>query len=382
MPHALLTALPEYFRELRDPRINRGKDHDLNTILTISICAVVCGADSYSDMEHFGKSKQAWFETFLTIPNGIPSHDTFSRVFALLDPDALSKCFASWTMALAQASKGEVIAIDGKTLRRSFDTASQKSAIHMVSAWASANGISLGQIKTEEKSNEITAIPKLLELLSLEGAIVTIDAMGCQKTIARRIIEKKADYVLALKGNQETLHADVKLFLDDAIEHDFGHHGSTHDCATTVNGGHGRIEQRRIWCCGDVAWLSAHHAWPGLKSIGVVESSVTDKRSKETRSERRYFISSLDGRDAKLFGSVVRSHWAIENGLHWILDVAFREDESRVRIGHGAANLSLLRRMALNVLKQEKTLKRGIKGKRLRAGWDNDYLLKALKISG
>ncbi len=378
MPSRLLATLPDYFAELEDPRIDRCKQHELSAMLTIAICAVICGADSYSDMEQFGKAKQEWFGTFLNLPNGIPSHDTFSRVLSVLDPEALSACFASWVEAIATVSQGEIIAVDGKTLRRSFDQASGKGPIHMVSAWATTNGLSLGQVKTSEKSNEITAIPKLLELLSLEGTIVTIDAMGCQKDIAKKIIDQRADYVLALKGNQGTLHDDVKLYLDDALKHGFGRVPCA--CATTVDGDHGRIERRRIWCCGEIAWLATCHVWPGLQSIGVVESEVTNKRSGKTHTERRYFISSLDGRDAELFGKAVRRHWEIENGLHWILDVAFREDESRVRIGNGAENCALLRRMALSLLKREATLKRGVKGKRLAAGWNNTYLLNVLGI--
>lgn len=364
----------DYFTGLDDPRKNRGQRHRLQDILTIAICAVICGANDWSEVALFGEAKAKWFKTFLELPHGIPSHDTFGRLFAALEPMSLERCFSSWIQALAKASGGQLIAIDGKSLRGSFDRAGKKAAIHMVSAWASANELCFGQLATEAKSNEITAIPKLLELLDLNGATVTIDAMGCQTKIANQIIDMGGEYVLALKGNQGTLHEEVKLFLDDAIVNDFK--GIEHGFDEQTDGGHGRIEVRRTWSTSSVAWFEDRAQWAGLRSFAAVECerTVGDK----TSCERRYFISSLDGRDAHVIGDTVRSHWGIENKLHWVLDVAFSEDACRVRKGYGAENFSRLRRIALNLSKQEQTAGLSIKKKRLRAGWDHDYLLKLL----
>jgi predicted transposase YbfD/YdcC len=366
----------EHFAELPDPRIERTKLHQLGDILAISICAVICGAEGWTDIELFGKSKESWFKTFLELPNGIPSHDTFGRVISALDPDAFERSFQSWIQCLAGSSGGKLIAIDGKTLRHSFDKANGKAAIHMISAWAAANRLVFGQIVTEAKSNEITAIPVLLEMLDLRGSTVSIDAMGCQKDIARTIIDGAGDYIFGLKGNHGTLYEDVKLFLDDAIDEGFNE--SRHDFHKTVDGGHGRIETRSVWCTNEIEWLQDRSAWTGLQSIIAIESKRTE--NEETTTERRYFISSHDGLDAKFMAQAIRGHWGIENSLHWSLDVSFREDDSRVRKGHGAENLSRLRRMSLNLLKEEKMVKVGIKGKRLKAGWDQTYLLKVLRI--
>ncbi len=346
----------------------------LQDIVTIAICGVICGADEWTTISQFGEAKKKWFKTFLELPNGIPSHDTFGTVFAAMDPGALERFFLSWIKALADKSKGRLIPIDGKTLRRSFDRAGNKAAIHMVSAWASANELVFGQLATEAKSNEITAIPKLLELLDLSGAIVTIDAMGCQKNIARQIVKQGGDYVLAVKENQPILYEEIKLFLDDMITHDFK--GVAHDFHETIEKGHGRIETRRVWCTPEVAWFADRDKWAGLSSFTVVERERT--AGEKTTQERHYFISSLDGADAKCLANAIRNHWGIENKLHWVLDVAFHEDASRVRKGYSAENFSRLRRMALNLLKKDNTVKVGIKGKRLRAGWDEKYLLKVL----
>jgi len=369
-------SILEHFSDLPDPRVERTKLHQLTDILTIAICAVICGAEGWTDIELFGKSKESWFKTFLELPNGIPSHDTFGRVISALAPDAFERCFQSWIQSLAGSSGGKLIAIDGKTLRHSFDRANDKAAIHMISAWATANHLVFGQIVTDAKSNEITAIPALLQMLDLTGSTVSIDAMGCQKDIARTIIDSGGDYIFGLKGNQGTLHEDVKLFLDDAIEQGFKK--NQHDFYQTVDGGHGRIETRKIWCTNQIEWLQDRSEWAGLRSIAAVECERTE--NKKTAIERRYFISSLDGLDAKFMAEAIRGHWGIENSLHWSLDVSFREDDSRVRKGHGAENLSRLRRIALNLLKEDKTVKVGIKGKRLKAGWDEKYLLKVLKI--
>jgi len=365
-----------YFGELPDPRVQRTRLHRLDDIVVIAICAVICGADGWTEVADFGRAKELWLRTFLALPNGIPSHDTFGRVFSALDPVAFERCFLRWTADLAVATAGRIIAIDGKTLRHSFDIANARAAIHMVSAWAADNQLVLGQIATDAKSNEITAIPKLLELLDLKEAIVTIDAMGCQKEIASQIVRQGGDYVLAVKENQPTLHERVKALMDEAIADHFS--GSQHDYWEQTEKDHGRVEIRRVWCTGEAHWIQLSEQWQGLTSLGAIECErlVGDKRS----CERRYFISSLDGRSARRIGQAVREHWGVENGLHWSLDVSFGEDACRVRASYAAENFSRLKRIGLNLLKQEKTAKVGIKAKRLKAGWDEQYLLKVLRI--
>jgi predicted transposase YbfD/YdcC len=361
-----------HFEELSDPR-HHNKQHKLIDIMTIAICASICSADTFKQIEDFGKAKIKWFKRFLELPFGIPSHDTFGRVFARLDPKEFQRCFINWVQAIQEVMKGEIIAVDGKTLRRSFDSNSNKKAIHMVSAWASENGFVLGQIKTEAKSNEITAIPKLLKMLELTGCIVTIDAMGCQKKIAKTIINKGADYLFSLKGNQGNLHDDVKLFFDGCLEEKFK--DTFHSFHKTVDGDHGRIETRKFWTVSDIDWLRDKEQWESLKTIGMVESErqIGDKISKE----KRYFITSIDS-NAKSFRKAVRKHWRIENSLHWTLDIAFREDESRIRKDNAPENFAVLRHISLNLLKNEKTFKGSIKTKRLMAGWENRYLEKVI----
>ena len=363
----------DFFADLPDPRVERTKLHKLEDVLAITICAVICGAEGWNEIELFGHSKQQWLKTFLKLSNGIPSHDTFSRVISSIQPDDFEQRFQKWTRAIAEDASEKVIAIDGKTLRRSFDNANGKAAIHMVSAWACDNKMVFGQIATDEKSNEITAIPKLLKMLVLEGSVVTIDAMGCQKKIAETIKESKGDYIFSLKGNHGTLHDEVKLFLDDAIAN-----GGDYDYNDTANGDHGRVEIRKVWYSENVQWMQDRQQWQGLSSLVAVESQRTlgDKVS----SERRYFISSLSGIGAESIGRMIRSHWGIENKLHWSLDVSFGEDNCRIRKDFGAENFSRVRRIALNLLKQEETAKCGIKAKQHKAGWDEQYMLKVLKI--
>ena len=364
----------EHFRSLPDPRMERTKLHSLHDILVITICAVISGSDAWTDVEEFAIEREEWFRRFLKLPNGIPSHDTFGRVFAALDPVAFGACFVSWLAAVSKELVGKVVAVDGKTLRRSFDTASEKKAIHMVSAWASEARIVLGQVTTDAKSNEITAIPELLKTLELKGCIVTLDAMGCQRKIAEEIGAREADYVIGLKGNQGALRDDVKLFFED--QRTCGFKDTIHAYAEDTDKDHGRIETRRCWLVWEVAWLQARHDWPGLRSIVLLESERTV--GEKTTTEQRFYISSLAATDAPRMAQVIRQHWGIENGLHWCLDMAFNEDQSRVRDGHAAENLAIVRHLALNLLKAETTCKRGIRLKRLKASWSDDYLVKVL----
>lgn len=370
------------FESLPDPRAHNIL-HPLPSLLLIAIMAIVCGAPDWQSVSQWARAKLKWLITFLDLPHGVPSHDTFCRLFVRLDPDAFERCFLQWTADLMQTSDGKLIAIDGKTLRRSFDTAHRKNAIHLVSAWCQQNHLVLGQLATEEKSNEITAIPKLLELLDLNNATVSIDAMGCQKNIAQKICDGGGDYLLAVKDNQKTLHEDVRFFLDDAIEQNFD--GLKHVTCQTTDADHGRLEQRRLWASADVDWLKQQgHDWPGLRGIVCVECERLVFGQASPTVQRRYYITSHDphtiGGDVLL--AHVRGHWGVENQLHWQLDVSFREDERRLRKGHGAENFSRLCRLALNLLKSEKSLKLGIANKRLNCGWDRDYLLKVLMNLG
>ena len=379
MPKKPLEAIEQHFSKVSDPRVDRTKEHKLMDMVVIAICAVICGAEGWTDIENFGNSKLPWLKTFLELPNGIPSHDTFGRVFSMLDAEQFQLAFYEWVLAVNEIVQGQIINIDGKRLAGSEDRFLGKRAIYMVSAWAEENEIVLGQRKVDEKSNEITAIPELLKILAISGCIVTIDAIGTQTQIAQTIVEAEADYVLSVKENQGHLFEDVSVLFAVDQAHDFKYASLAHH--QEVNKGHGRIETRECWSTSDPAYLNLirdRENWAGLRSIAMVVSTrmVGDKQTKKTR----YYISSLPGDPEKLL-HVVRRHWAIENELHWVLDVAMNEDHSRVRKDQAPENLAVLRHIALNLLKQEKTAKGGIHAKQLQAAWKEDYLLKVLSAA-
>jgi predicted transposase YbfD/YdcC len=380
-----LEQLRKRFSALQDPRVERTKLHQLLDIVTIAVCAAICGADDWTEIELFGESKLDFFRSFLPLPNGIPSHDTFNRVFARLNPEQFRECFLGWVQDLvcaslvcASAKSGHiegVVAVDGKSLCGSRDSASGAGPIQMVSAWAHSNSMVLGQVKVDDKSNEITAIPTLLKLLDLEGCIVTIDAMGTQTQIAEQIISAGADYVLALKGNHLTMHQDVITTFNEGLATHF--QDMRHHTLETVEKGHGRIETRRYYLVDDplyMRYLEGAQKWPNLTSIGMVQAER--KIGEEVSMERRYFLCSVG--TVREFAQAARGHWSIENGLHWVLDVAFREDHNRTRKDYSPENFAVLRHIALNLLKAERTLRVGIKAKRLKCGWSHDYLLKVL----
>ncbi|HYE19594.1 MAG TPA: ISAs1 family transposase [Tepidisphaeraceae bacterium] len=365
------------FRDMPDPRA-ANVTHKLHDLIVIAACAVICGAGGWAEVEVFGNSKLAWFRTFLDLPGGVPSHDTFGRVFSRLDPDAFERRFVAWVTALAGPSGGRLVAVDGKAIRRSFEHAWDASGMaHLVSAFVDANRVVFAQVAVAGKSNEIEAIPRLLALLDLEGATVTVDAIGCQTEVARQVVDAGGHYVLAVKDNQPTLHAKVRALLDEAILDGFD--GMSHGRHAETCGGHGRVETRRAWVTDEVRWLGDDllARWPGLAAVAAVECERAVAGGARS-VERRYFVTSRPGADAAALLAAVRGHWAVENKLHWQLDVSFREDECRVRVGHGAENLSRLRRLALNLLKRDRSAKIGIAGKRLKAGWDEHYLLRLL----
>ncbi len=373
MPSETSRSLIDCFSDLKDPRIDRSKRHPLIAIIVISICAVICGSEGWEDIAEFGEARLEWFERFLDLPNGIPSHDTIARVFARLDPREFEKRFRQWVESLRE-QLSEVVAVDGKISRGSHNRAAGKKAIGMVSAWAHDNGMVLGQLKVDDKSNEITAIPELLQMLDLKGCIVTTDAMGCQKEIAAQIVSQQADYVLAVKGNQPALRSEMEQYFDWALSDRFKQ--ARYSYHETTDGEHGRIEIRRYYSSSDLSWFADKDKWAGLQSIAMVESE-REVLGGEKTIERRYYISSLES-DAFKIGRVIRQHWGIENSLHWVLDVTFREDHSRIRKDNAPENMTILRRLALTLLKQEKTCKRGIRAKRLKASWLDSYLIKVL----
>jgi predicted transposase YbfD/YdcC len=367
-------TITDHFAAVEDPRVDRTKEHKLIDILTISICAVIGGADTWVGIESYGKAKFEWLKKFLELPNGIPSHDTFARVFAQLDPEQFQECFLNWIKSISQKIDGQIVAVDGKKLRRSYDKAGNKGAIHMVSAWATTQRLVLGQRQVDSKSNEITAIPELIKVLELSGCLVTIDAMGCQREIVKLIVEQKANYVITVKQNQTTLYQKVEGIFKQAIRTGFS--GFQSSCYHSKEFSHGREETRYYLMLSNIQeQVDPTQKWEKLQSIGMVESVRTVNG--KTTVETRYYISSLPN-NAQQLGNAVRSHWGIENPLHWVLDVAFLEDDCRIRKQNAPYNFAILRHIALNLLNQETTANLGIKNKRLRAGWDNEYLEKVL----
>jgi len=354
------------FAEVVDPRQDNAR-HDLHELLLIALCTILTGGQDCSDMALFGEIKQPFLRQFLRLRHGIPSHDTFSRMFRLLDPAPFETCFIRFMQRFAETLQG-VVAIDGKTLRRSFDRAAGKSPLHMLHAWSADQRLLLGQLAVDGKSNEITAVPKLLELLSLKGRIVTADALNCQRAIAAKVVAQGGDYVLALKGNQGSLHDDVRTFLDDPARPAEASH-------TTVDGDHGRVETRTSLVSGDIGWLQEQHAWRGLTAIGKVVR--TRESGTQTSTETAYYLLST-ALSAARFGEVARSHWAIENRLHWVLDVIFREDDSHVRDRTATRNLALLRKIALNIVGRDRTSKASVRARRKKAAWNDAYMLQLL----
>jgi len=378
---AMSTAEPRYlgvfafFESVPEPRVERTRLHPLQNILVIALLAMICVGEGWEDMEEFGNAKRDWLGTFLDLRHGTPSADTFRRVLSAVDPKAFNNCFIAWVQALSEGTLGKLIAIDGKTIRHSFDHATGRKALHIVSAWIAENRLTLGQIATEEKSNEITAIPRLLEMLDIRGATITVDAMGCQKAIAEKVVDCGADYVMGLKGNQGTAHKEIAEFFTDARTNGF--RDIEHTFHEAVDGSeHGRLEVRRTWATQDLNWFADLPKWKNLSSIVMIESERTI--GTETSVEHRYYWSSHRV-DAETFAAMIRGHWGIENQLHWCLDVGFREDESRVRTDHGPENLALLRKVAMNLAKSERSHRRGIQAKRKLACWNDAYLLKLLQ---
>lgn len=367
------TDIFEHFDEMKDPRIDRQKRHSLMDIIFIAVCAVICGATSFVDMYDFGCAKEEWLRKHLGLANGIPSHDTFRRVFSLINPEVFRACFMNWTQAISEATGGDIIAFDGKTLRHSFDTATGLGAIHVMNAWSCENDLCLGQMKVDSKSNEITAMPALMRLMDIKGSVVTADALNCQKEIAGQAIDGGADYVLALKSNQPTLHEDVKLFFEDALAEGFDvpvRHCESEDW------GHGRSEIRHCWIVNveNLEWFKHASEWKGLKSIACVQGI---RRTRDGQSvENRYFISSLE--IEKTIAKAVRHHWSVENKCHWVMDVNFDEDACRVRKDHAPENFALVRQVAHNLIKQQPKNGVSIRRRMRIAGYDTDFLTKIL----
>jgi predicted transposase YbfD/YdcC len=363
--------LVEQFSELEDPRMVGKVDHRLIDILVIAVCAVIACAESWDDIALYGRSKEGWLRRFLDLPNGIPSHDTFRRVFMLINPDAFERRFSAWTRTLSdQAVEREVVAIDGKTVRRSFDRSRDQAPLHLVSAWASERGLSLGQRAVDGQSNEITAIPELLDALDLHGCLVTLDAMGCQKEIAQRILAKQADYLFGLKANHPTAFAAVQEHVEFAC---LARGARVKPVFDAFDDSHGRLVRRRVFVCPEAARLEALQAWAGLHTVLAIETIRSVNGSGRIEAEVRYFLSSCSD-DPAMLVTAIRRHWSIENNLHWVLDVTFREDDSRVRDRTAARNLAVLRKIALNLLAADRATRTSVRGRRKKAAWNDAYM--------
>jgi predicted transposase YbfD/YdcC len=365
-----LSSIEVHFGQLEDPRVVGRSVHKLLDVISIALLAMICGAEGWSEMEEFGDARKDWLRTFLELPGGIPTDDTFRRLLSKLSPTGFEKAFCSWTQELAGALAGKGVSIDGKSLRGSADPAAGRGMVHLVHAWVSDQQLLVAQVQTEAKSNETAALPSLLALLDLKGAVVTIDAAGCQKNIAAQIVKQKANYVLSLRDNHPTFHQEVLAYFESEKDSPqvFVHQ--------STEGDHGRIEVRTVLTTSDVSWFAERHQWAGLKSLVLVQCERQGKGGR--KSEARTYISSLEGRDPAALAAWVRGHWSVENQLHWALDVVFREDQSPIRKDHAPRNLSLLRKLALMLVRKEKSHKRGVQIKRKRAAWDPDYLLKLL----
>ena len=370
-------TIGEHFKEIEDPRIDRTKLHNLMDIITIAICAVICGSETWEDIEEYGKCKHKWLKRFLKLPHGIPSHDTFSRVFARINPEEFQTCFINWVQSISKIIPGDIVAIDGKTLRHSYDKQNDKAAIHMISAWSTGQQLVLGQRKIDNKSNEITAIPQLIKLLSLSGCIVSIDAMGCQKSIVKEIIKQEADYIITLKKNQPKLYSRVEDLFEKATIAKF--QGFEYSEYKLIEEHHGRQETRYYTVINNIKdVIDPENEWDGLYSIGKVDYMRVIKG--KSKLESRYFIISLNHNATRLSESI-RSHWQIENNLHWVLDVQFNEDKSRMRKDNSTENFARLRHITLNLLNQENSQRLSIRNKRNKAGWDDNYLMLILNLS-
>ena len=370
----MIEKLIEHLSELDDPRCPGKVEHRLIDILVIAVCAVIACAESWEDIALYGRSKLDWLHQFLALPNGIPAHDTFRRVFMLIDPNAFEACFTAWVRGITTLGEQEVVAIDGKTVRRSFDRGREQSPLHLVSAWASEQGLVLGQRRVDDKSNEITAIPELLDVLSLEHTLVTLDAMGCQKAIAQRILERQADYLLVLKANHGNAYEAVQSHFDS---HCFEHDADLRPVVDAFDDSHGRLVRRRVFVSPEAATLPALADWPGLRTVLAVESIRGINGSGKVEADIRYFLSSSSA-EAPVLAQAIRRHWSIENNLHWVLDVTFREDDSRIRDPSAVRNFALLRKIALNLVGQDQSTKASLRAKRKRAAWDNNYMRQLL----
>lgn len=370
-----MTTISVHFSDLPDPRVDRCKHHHLLDIITIAICAVISNADGWTDIEAYGRAKEPWLRRFLELPAGIPSHDTFARVFAKLDPTAFQHCFVQWVDAIRDKLPADVVAIDGKTSRRTHDATIALAPLHIVSAWSTANRLILGQVRVDKKSNEITAIPLLLAMLDLKGCLVTIDALGCQTAIASTIIAQEADYVLACKGNHKRVHTDVRQLFTTLLAQE--QTPPLLDYFRTTNEGHGRQEVREVWSTSALGTIRDRERWAKLQSVAMVRSERTV--AGKTSIETRFYLSSATS-NAERLANAIRSHWGVENQVHWVLDVVFADDDSRVRIDHAAHNMVIIRHIVLNMLRQETSLKTSLRQKRLRAGWDDSYVVKVLRV--